>query len=132
MTRVIEMKRISLLFLLIVLICSSVWAKSNQTSYYVDAVAGSDTNNGTSEAIAWQSLSKVNRSSFSPGDQISSKSGQVFFGTLKLRSSGNSTASIVVGKYGGDSKPIINGDNKKASIHLVNLQGWDFQPIDYN
>jgi len=27
MTRVIEMKRISLLFLLVVLICSSVWAK---------------------------------------------------------------------------------------------------------
>ena len=98
MTRVIEMKRISLLFLLVVLICSSVWAKSNQTSYYVDAVAGSDTNNGTSEAIAWQSLSKVNRSSFSPRDQILSKSGQVFFGTLKPRSSGNSTASIVVGK----------------------------------
>ena len=88
------MKRISLLFLLVVLICSSVWAKSNQTSYYVDAVAGSDTN----------------------------------FGTLKPRSSGNSTASIVVGKYGGDSKPIINGENKKASIHLVNLQGWEFQP----
>ena len=128
MTRVIEMKRISLLFLLVVLICSSVWAKSNQTSYYVDAVAGSDTNNGTSEAIAWQSLSKVNRSSFSPRDQILSKSEQVFFGTLKPRSSGNSTASIVVGKYGGDSKPIINGENKKASIHLVNLQGWEFQP----
>ena len=54
------MKRISLLVLLLISICSSVWAKGNQTSYYVDAITGSDTNNETSEATAWQSSSKVN------------------------------------------------------------------------
>ncbi|HHZ93874.1 TPA: hypothetical protein EYN98_23475 [Candidatus Poribacteria bacterium] len=73
------MKRISLLVLLLISICSSVWAKGNQTSYYVDAVTGSGTNNETSEATAWQSSSKVNTSSFSPGDQILFKFGLVFW-----------------------------------------------------
>ena len=115
------MKRISLLVLLLISICSSVWAKGNQTSYYVDAITGSDTNNETSEATAWQSSSKVNTSSLFSWRSNFIQIRTCILGTLKPRSNGNSTAPTVVGKYGGDSSPIINRENKKASIHLVNL-----------
>ena len=39
-----------------------VWAAN--TSYYVDATMGSDSNTGLSHAQAWQTLSKINKSSF--------------------------------------------------------------------
>ena len=37
-------------------------------------------NNGTSDATPWQSISKINSSTFLPGDQILFKSGQEFYG----------------------------------------------------
>src|SRR5947209_1819541 len=37
-------------------------------TYYVDSIAGNDSNNGTTSP--WKSLAKVSRSTFSPGDQV--------------------------------------------------------------
>ena len=40
------------------------------SQYYVDSVAGSDQNSGTSPASPWRSLDKVNGRAFAPGDTI--------------------------------------------------------------
>jgi parallel beta-helix repeat protein len=89
------------------------------TVYYVDATYGNDSNNGLSEATAWQTIAKVNRSWFSPGDSILFKRGEVWRESQGLTISGYSGTSgsrITFGAYGSGPKPIING----ASI----ATGW--------
>jgi len=49
--------------------------------YYIDP-AGDDTNPGTSEATPWQTLAKVNATTFSPGDTILFKANCSWIGTL--------------------------------------------------
>ena len=77
--------------------------KLNATSYYVSST-GSDTNNGTSTATPWKTISKVNASAFVSGDLILFKSGDTFYGTLSPSVSG-----ITYGNYGTGAKPIITG-----------------------
>jgi hypothetical protein len=45
-------------------------ATINGTTYYVDNVAGSDANNGTSTITPWKTIAHVNSQSFSSGSQI--------------------------------------------------------------
>ena len=45
-------------------------AAAGSTTYYIDATAGSDTNAGTSPGAAWQTLAKVDATTFNPGDRI--------------------------------------------------------------
>src|SRR6266540_5155188 len=52
------------------------------TTYYVDKTGGSDGNDGTTPATAWQAVSRVNRSAFAPGDQVLFKRGEVWLETL--------------------------------------------------
>ncbi|MGO4371740.1 hypothetical protein AB4Z21_13295, partial [Paenibacillus sp. MCAF20] len=60
------------------------------STYYVDSVAGSDTNDGLSSSQPWQSLAKVNATTFSPGDRILMKSGSTWSGQLAPKGSGTS------------------------------------------
>ncbi|RZK17596.1 MAG: hypothetical protein EOO43_13350, partial [Flavobacterium sp.] len=76
---------------------------SAQTTFYV-ASDGNDTALGTSEATAWKTLSKVSAQSFSSGDVILFKRGQVFQGKLRITSSG-----VTVDAYGTGAAPILSG-----------------------
>ena len=82
-----------------------------QTTYYVDTT-GNNTNNGTSTSSAWKTISKVNSSSFNPGDQILFKRGEVWREQLTVPSSGSPGNHIVFGAYGTGEKPIIMGSDK--------------------
>ncbi|PQB04110.1 hypothetical protein BST85_03735 [Aureitalea marina] len=101
-----------------------------QTTYYVDATGGDDLKLGTTESEAWQTLSKVNSSTFSPGDQILFKSGEEFLGKLIPPSSGTAGNQIVFGKYGGDARPIINGYNYKECINASGKEYLTFQDLE--
>ncbi|MDO8469086.1 MAG: hypothetical protein Q7S29_05000 [Candidatus Peribacter sp.] len=79
------------------------------TDYYVDATGGIDANAGTSQAAPWQTLAKVNASSFQPGDQILLKKGEVWREKLLIPSSGAADNRIVFGAYGSGVNPKING-----------------------
>ena len=55
----------------ILISCLMAWAlmpNSNATNYYISS-SGSDTNPGT-QALPWQTINKVNSTTFSPGDEI--------------------------------------------------------------
>jgi len=80
-----------------------------QTSYYVDAVNGSDANPGVSQSLAWKTIGKVNRSRFLPGDNILLRSGQTWRENLQVTSSGSAGNPIRIGSYGTGEKPILNG-----------------------
>lgn len=59
-------KSSSLTFFIFIFLMSNI---SNGTTYYIDSVAGLDTNIGTTIAIPWKSLSKVNALTLVAGDK---------------------------------------------------------------
>lgn len=107
------------------------------TTYYVDNTSGvgSDSNSGKSPDTPWATLGKVNGTAFQPGDQILFKSGDSWHGELKITRSGSAAGQIVYGKYGGDAKPVINGDGGHDAILLANAQYTtveDLEVTNYN
>ena len=79
------------------------------TTYYVDATNGDDTKDGQSLATAWKSLAKVNSSSFSPGDQILLKRGEVWRESLVPPSSGAAGNPVRFDAYGTGEAPTLTG-----------------------
>ena len=91
--------------LLIILFC--LFSVSlNAATYYVKN-GGNDSSNGLSDGNAWETITKVNTSSFSPGDNILFKKGDTFIGTLTPPSSGTSENYITFGAYGTGDDPTI-------------------------
>lgn len=80
-------------------------------TYFVDATGGSDAANGLTTGTAWQTVAKVNASSFSAGDSIAFKRGERWREALTVPSSGSSGNPIVIGAYDTGADPIISGAN---------------------
>lgn len=102
------------------------------TTYYVDP-NGNDNNPGTSTTTAWKTLEKVNATTFSPGDRILFKSGGVWTGTLQPKGSGAPGALIVIDKYDGDARPIINGggpSNDFSTVLLKDQSYWEINNLE--
>ena len=89
------------------------------TNYYVDATNGNDSNNGTSPATAWQTLSKVSGFSVSAGDSILFKRGEMWRGDLDINNSGTNSSPIVYGAYGSGDKPLFC-----QSVNLNSTDDW--------
>lgn len=107
------------------------------TIYYVDSVSGLDTNSGTSESAAWKSLDRVNEQMLNPGDQVLFKSGGVWNGRLLPKGSGEDGKPIVIGKYGGDARPILNGASafydgffEGSTILLYNQEYYEIYDLE--
>ena len=75
-------------------------------TYYVEN-SGNNNADGKTEATAWKTLDKVNASTFSPGDKILFKKGNIWHGRLKVSNSGSAGNPIVYSAYGSGDKPII-------------------------
>lgn len=115
--------------LMIVLVPVTVFAAN--TTYYVDAVNGSDSNNGTSTATAWKTLTKVNSTTFQPGDHILFEAGNTWVGQLYPKGSGASGNPIVIDQYGTGAKPKFQGQGAvKATVYLYNQQYWEIHNLD--
>jgi hypothetical protein len=100
-------------------------------TYYVDPVAGSDANLGTYPGHAWKTLGKVNSTTFSAGDRILFKSGRAWTGQLWPKGSGVDGHPIVIDKYDGDAKPVINGNGEaEAAVLLRNQEYWEINNLD--
>lgn len=112
-------------------------ASAQAATYYVDAVGGSDSAAGTSTAAAWQSLAKVNATTFSPGDQILFHTDQRWSGQLHPLGSGAAGSPIVISSYGGGAMPIIDGSSLSSSnasvfaaVYLYNQQYWTIRGLE--
>ena len=86
---------------------SPSWA----ATYYVDATNGSDNKDGLSPSTAWKAITMVNASTFSPGDNILFKRGEIWREQLTVPSSGISGHPIKFGTYGTGDDPVISGAN---------------------
>jgi chitodextrinase len=112
------------------------------TVYYVDSEAGSNSNSGTSVNAPWKTLKHVSDrgSRFQPGDQILLKSGSIWNEAFKISFSGAEGSPITIGKYGGETKPVINGGGARYGVLMENRQHitlqdieiTNFNPLDYD
>ncbi len=80
------------------------------TTYYLSG-AGNDQAAGTSAGQAWKSLDRLNLAArqLRPGDSVLFRRGDVFYGTLRLLSSGTAGQPLVFGAYGQGARPVISG-----------------------
>lgn len=95
-------------------------ACSSTECYYMDSIAGDDSNSGTSPSRAWKTLDRLNKQEFKPGDKILFKSGTEYIGSFSPKGNGTEKAPIIVDKYGVGENPILNGDGKELYTILFN------------
>lgn len=119
-----------MLLLTILFVAVQAYAKV----YYVDAYAGDDKNNGISATQPWQSIQKVNKTHFKPGDKILFKRGSVWMTGegLQPKGSGKKGAPIVLSSYGKGDLPLIigNGFVKQGVVTLYNQEYWEISELE--
>jgi hypothetical protein len=93
------------------------------TTYYVSSSSGSDANSGTSASAAWQTLGHVNEMTFSPGDSILFKRGDVWNESLIPPSSGVAGSPIAFDAYGNGAAPNFTGYYAVPSSAWVAVTG---------
>ena len=90
----------------------------NGNIFYVKNT-GSDSNTGLSDAQAWQTLNKINITTFQAGDTILFNRGDTFRGYLWITNENGSAAnSITFDAYGSGNKPRIWGSKDYSSSSL--------------
>lgn len=114
-------------------------AQAANTTYYVDDTGGSDSYNGQCQTVSggcgpWQTLSKVNSTTFGPGDRLLFKKGGSWAGQLRPLGSGSSGSPITLDAYGSStSRPVIHGGgtaNGTGAVYLRNQQYWVIQNLE--
>ena len=102
---------------------TTVAPRSTGKVYYVDATSGNDGNNGTSTSTPWKTIAKVNATTFSAGDTILFKRGEVWRGAVHPgRGNGSAGAPITFDAYGTGAKPVWSG-----SVDLSATGAWTNQ-----
>lgn len=89
-----------------------------ETRYYVDALAGSDSNDGKAPERAWKSLAQVTAASsaFKPGDAVLLRAGRTYPGSFRIEAAGVAGKPIMVSRFGDGSRPVLSG--------WTRLEGW--------
>ena len=104
---------------------------SSAAEYYVDASQGSDQADGLSETTPWQSLKRLNKVRFSPGDVIHLRAGEVFKGQFRAKDSGSTEELIQLVSYGKGPKPQIAGQGLvQSAVLLENVSDWLIEGIE--
>lgn len=88
-------------------------AQAKGTTYYVSSEHGSDSNAGTSEDKAFETLDKINKLTLEPGDRVLLEKGSEFDDQyLHVKGSGSAEAPIIISTYGEGARPQINANGK--------------------
>lgn len=100
---------------LVAICAASSFTALYATDYYVDSVAGSDSNSGTSVSAPWKTLDKVNLVNLEPGDIVNVKAGSSFttgdYQTVLVfmpEDSGTTSQPVTVRSYGTGAKPLLS------------------------
>lgn len=115
----------------VTMLLSGCGAFSDGNTYYVDAVGGSDANDGLSRSRAWKSLEKVNSTTFQPSDRILFRAGCRWTGQLRPQGSGAEGAPIAIDKYGRGELPVISQEDMSGVVVLLHNQDfWEIRNIE--
>ena len=113
-------------------VTASLNISNEHTGYYVDATLGDDDNPGT-EALPWQTITKVNATTLIPGDYVWFKRGETFAGKITPTDSGTSENPIVYCAYGAGARPIIDGSADRAFQILASAANYlRIENIDFS
>jgi hypothetical protein len=88
--------------------------------YHVDSNQGDDSRSGLTPQLAWRSLEKANATVLKPGDQLLFKAGGRWAGQLTPKGGGDSTARVIIGRYGDGPLPRLDGEGKHLATVLLN------------
>jgi len=106
-------------------------ASGTPCTHYVDSAAGNDASDGMTPATAWETLTKVNATTFQPGNKLCLKTGGSWTGQLYPKGSGTAAAPIVIDQYGAGAKPIIAaGTSVTDTVYLLNQQYWEINDLE--
>ncbi len=148
MKRLLNSKVFAILLVLTVLASTSIvapiayGAAAAGTSYYVDSINGNDGDSGTDQAHPWQTLDKVNSTTFQPGDKILFHTGGSWQAQLHPLGSGTAENPIVIDMYGdGSAKPAFDAgpvltnpstdaSNYTSTVRLVDQEYWEINNLD--
>jgi len=99
--------------LLLILVAPS-WA----TNYYINGSTGNDGNPGTL-SLPWQTITRVNSGTYSPGDSINFSGGQTFSGNAVFTtgSCGTQSNPITITSYGSGYATINGGTGSAIEIY---------------
>jgi hypothetical protein len=87
--------------------------------YFLDSVAGSDYNAGTSAELPWRSLQPLHALRLLPGDTVYFKRGSTWTGGLRIDDSGQSGLPITFTSYGAGALPVFR--NPVSSGHAISV-----------
>jgi hypothetical protein len=104
-------------FILLLLMCSVLHVFGN--TYYVDSKSGNDAFDGVSKSKAWQTLARVNKSTFVAGDSILFLRGGVWSGQLVPSGSGSPAKPVVFSAYGAGALPEIKAEGHFRDVVLI-------------
>ena len=104
------------IILVVINLSSCIYANT----YYISSSNGNDNNDGLSIAFPFSSLEKINAINFNAGDTILFKSGDLWEGMLWIKGSGSTQEPIIIDSYGGNIKPIINGNGYQSCVLIYN------------
>lgn len=112
-------------------ILSLLSVAAHATNYYISP-SGSDASDGESPATAWQTLAKVNATTFQYGDSLLFETGGTWSGQLSPLGSGTSVSPIIVSMYGTGNKPVINGPgtDNSAGFSLTDQSYWEIYNLE--
>ncbi|MGW4214453.1 right-handed parallel beta-helix repeat-containing protein [Lentzea sp. NPDC004789] len=101
------------------------------TTYYVNSQNGDDTASGLDSGHAWRSFSRVNGTTFQPGDRILLSAGSHWTGQLWPKGSGTASRPITIDRYGSGAAPRVDGAGQVAdAVRLANQQFWTIRGLE--
>ncbi len=119
------------LFIILSLLTCCSQRENGTSNYYFDPDAGTDRGPGTSPEQAFRSLDALQSISLKPGDRVLLKSGSLFKDKLFVSCKGSQDKAIVIGKYGGNDRPHICGDNTSLSaVHVFNSEYLEIRDLE--
>ena len=98
-------------------------------TYYVSPT-GNDSNSGTSPNTPWQTISKVNGTTYNSGDTVLFQGGQTFTGNLQFTVQATSIEPFTIRSYGAGHAVISAGAGTGLSAY--NCSGFVVQDIDFS
>lgn len=108
-------------WLLVYMLCMTTAYLQAGTTYYV-ANNGNDKFTGRAENQPFKTINKLNSIQFADGDAILFKSGDVFYGNLKITAS-----NISIGTYGKSTKAVISGEGNFTNKWVKRSDGlWEY------
>jgi hypothetical protein len=90
-------------------------------TYYLDSEDGNDNADGLSPGSAWQTISKLDGITLTPGQSVGFKRGCVWRESLLPGDSGSSGHLITYGAYGSGDRPELNGSDLVTGL---SNSGW--------